>query len=476
MSNGDGKTQTLVIGAGPGGYAAAFLAADLGQEVTVVDPLDNPGGVCLHWGCIPSKALLNMVRIKDDAAKSKQWGIEFAEPKIDVDKIRSFKDKVVKQLTGGLAQLSKKRKVTYIQGYARFTDSTTVEIEKTDGGKQSLSFENAIIAAGARAATLPNLDLDSERLMYARQAVDMPEIPGSMLVIGGGYIGLELGSVYAKLGSEVSVVEMLEGIMPGADRDLVSEFEKANKKLFKEIATGTKVENIVEESDGLTVTLRAADGSGEPREEHYERVLVTIGNVPNTDGLGLENTGVETDERGFIKVNEQRRTSETNIYAIGDIAGAPLLAHKANLEGRVAAEAIAGKKTAYEPATIPAVEYTDPEIAWCGLTENEAKEKGIEVEVASFPWAAAGRAVAMGESVGKTKLVIDPKTERILGVGIAGRDAGDLIAEGVLAVEMASLASDLSLTVHPHPTFSETMMEAAEVFYGHSTHIYRPKT
>jgi dihydrolipoamide dehydrogenase len=467
------ETQTVVLGAGPGGYAAAFLAADLGQSVVLIDRLENPGGVCLYWGCIPSKALLHAVRTMDDAERAAQWGISFGKPSIDIDKMREFKDGVIKRMTGGTGQLVKQRKITYIQGEAKFTDSHTLEVHTASGETQTVAFKNAIIAAGARSATLPFLkDMDPSRVLYAKSALDLESVPKSMLVIGGGFIGLELGSVYAKLGAKVSVVEMLPGIMAGADKDLVSEFEKANKNLFEEIKTETKVESVKEQKNGYKVTVN--DGN-ESTDKTYEKLLVTVGNTPNTDVIGLENTKVETDDRGFIKVDKQRRTTEEHIFAIGDIAGGQLLAHKASHEGRVAAEVIAGHKRFYEPATIPSVVYTDPEIAWCGYTEAQAKEQGIEYEVASFPWAASGRAVAMGESVGKTKMLIDPKTERVLGVGIVGRDAGELISEGVLAVEMAALASDVSLSVHPHPTLSETLMEAAESFYGTSTHIYRPK-
>ncbi|MFP4637272.1 MAG: dihydrolipoyl dehydrogenase [Spirochaetaceae bacterium] len=468
-------TQTLVIGAGPGGYSAAFLAADLGQSVIMVDPLDNPGGVCLHWGCIPTKALLHVVKVMSEAEEAKNWGVTFGKPKIDIDGVRAFKDNVVKQLVGGTSQLAKQRKVRHLKGTARFTEANTAEVTLAEGGSETIRFDNVVIATGASPARLPGIDLESDRLLYARSALELENIPESLLVVGGGYIGVELGSVFAKLGSAVSIVEMMPGIMPGADRDLVKVFEKANKKTFKEIMTNTKVSAMKETDAGLEVTFEAANEKGSAKTTTYEKVLVSVGNTPNSKDIGLEAAGIKTDEKGFIPVDEQRRTNVAHIYAIGDVAGPPLLAHKANLEGRVAAESIAGEKTAYEPATIPAVEYTDPEIAWCGLTENQAKEQGIDYEVASFPWAASGRAVAMGSPNGLTKLVVDPKTERILGVGIAGREAGDLISEGVLAVEMAAQVKDLSLSVHPHPTLSETIMEAAEAFYGHSTHIYRPK-
>lgn len=469
------ETQTLVVGAGPGGYTAAFLAADLGQKVIMVDPLDNPGGVCLHWGCIPTKALLHIVKVMEDAEQAKDFGVTFAKPKIDIDAVRAFKDKVVQQLVGGTSQLAKQRKVEHLKGRARFTGANTVEVSLNDGGTETVSFENAIIATGATSAKLPGVDLESPRVLYARTALELENIPKSLLVVGGGYIGVELGTVFSKFGSEVSVVEMLPSIMATADPDLRKVWEKGNRKTFSEIMTDTKVSGMKETKNGVEVTFEAAGEKGTSKTATFEKVLVSVGNTPNTKDLGLEAAGVSTDERGYLPVDEQRRTNVDHIYAIGDVTGQPLLAHKANLEGRVAAESICGEKTAYEPATIPAVVYTDPEIAWCGLTEREAKEGGIDYEVASFPWGASGRAIAMGTSNGVTKLLVEPKTERILGVGIAGKEAGELISEGVLAVEMAAQVKDLSLSVHPHPTLSETVMEAAEAFYGHSTHIYRPK-
>ncbi len=471
------QTETVVIGGGPGGYAAAFKAADLGQKVILVDPLKNPGGVCLHWGCIPTKALLHVVKVKDEARKAKEWGLTYSEPEVDIDQLRSFKDSVIKKLTGGLAQLTKQRKIEHVHGYARFSSEKELSVTLNDGGKEQISFENAIIATGATPISLPNVDIESDRILYARSALDLEEIPESLLVVGGGYIGLELGSVFGKLGAKVTVVEMMPGIMPGADRDLVQVFEKENsKEVFQEILTSTVVEDMKEAKNGLEVTMKSAEGEkGTNKTETYSKVLLTVGHRPNTENLGLEAAGVDTTDRGFVAVDEQRRTSKAHIYAIGDVAGAPLLAHKATLEGKVAAEVIAGKKSAYDPATIPSVEYTDPEIAWAGVTEEQAKEQGLDVEVTSFPWAASGRALAMGTGVGKTKLIIDKKSGRVLGVGIVGKDAGELIPEGVLAIEMGALAEDLALTVHPHPTLSETIMEAAEMFEGQATHVYRRK-
>lgn len=471
------ETQTVVIGGGPGGYAAAFKAADLGQKVILVDPLKNPGGVCLHWGCIPTKALLHVVKVKDEARKAKEWGLTYSEPEVDLDQLRSFKESVIKKLTGGLAQLTKQRKIEHLHGYARFASENALTVALNGGGEEKVSFENAIIATGATPISLPNVDIESERILYARSALDLEEIPESMLVVGGGYIGLELGSVFGKLGAKVTVVEMMPGIMPGADRDLVKVFEKENgKEVFQEVLTSTVVENMKEVNNGLEVTMKSADGDkGTNKTETYSKVLLTVGHRPNTEDLSLNAAGVETTDRGFVTVDQQRRTSKPHIYAIGDVAGPPLLAHKATLEGKVAAEVIAGKKSAYDPATIPSVEYTDPEIAWAGVTEEQAKEQGLDVEIASFPWAASGRALAMGTNVGKTKLIIDKKSGRVLGVGIVGKDAGELISEGVLAIEMGALAEDLALTVHPHPTLSETIMEAAEMFGGQATHVYRKK-
>ncbi|MFP4425508.1 MAG: dihydrolipoyl dehydrogenase [Spirochaetaceae bacterium] len=471
------QTETVVIGGGPGGYAAAFRAADLGQKVILVDPLENPGGVCLHWGCIPTKALLHVVKVKDEARKAKEWGLTYSDPEVDIDQLRSFKDSVIQKLTGGLAQLTKQRKIEHLHGYARFNSEKEITVSLNDGGEEQLSFEHAIIATGATPISLPNVNIESDRILYARSALELEGVPESLLVVGGGYIGLELGSVFGKLGAKVTVVEMMPGIMPGADRDLVKVFEKENgEEVLQEILTSTVVDEMKEVKNGLEVTMKSADGEkGTNKTETYSKVLLTVGQRPNTENLGLEAAGVETTDRGFVSVDEQRRTSKPHIFAVGDVAGAPLLAHKATLEGKVAAEVISGKKSAYDPATIPSVEYTDPEIAWAGVTEEQAKEQRLEVEVTSFPWAASGRALAMGTDVGKTKLIIDKKSGRVLGVGIVGKDAGELISEGVLAIEMGALAEDLALTVHPHPTLSETIMEAAEMFEGQATHVYRRK-
>lgn len=467
------KRQVVVIGAGPGGYAAAFLAADLGLETTLVDPEAQPGGVCLYRGCIPSKALLHLSSLRREAREAADFGLNFSEAEVDLDKVRSWKNGVVDKLTGGLRQLAKQRKIDYIQGKASFEDAQTLAIAKNEGDTATISFENAILATGSRPVSLPGADHDSARIIFSKEALDLKEIPDTMLVIGGGYIGLEMGTVYAELGSKVSVVEMTAGFLPGTDEDLVKVFAKKNKDRFETVKFETKVTNLKEEKEKEKVKVTLEDKNGKTEEKSYDKVLVAVGRQPLTAEIGLENTRVELDDRGFVKVNAQRRTAESSIYAIGDITGEPMLAHKATHEGRVAAEAIAGKKTGYEPRSIPAVVYTDPEIAWCGLTEKQAKEAGENVKIAKFPWSASGRAATLGRSDGLTKLIIAPESDRILGVGIAGKDAGNLIAEGALAVEMAALASDLALTIHPHPTLSETLMEAAEAYYGHPTHIYR---
>lgn len=466
------KKQLIVLGAGPGGYAAAFLAADLGMNVTLIDSEKNPGGVCLYRGCIPSKALLHAAKVVSEAGEAKEFGIDFGKPKIDAKKIRKWKDDVVQKLTGGLGQLSKQRKIEYIQGKAKFTDSKTLEVTGEQGKTQQLSFESIIIAAGSQPARIPNIP-ESKSILDSTSGLDIDDIPKSLLVIGGGYIGLELGTVYATLGSKVTVVEMLPRLLNGADRDLVAVLSKRITGLFESILLETKVSDIKESKNGIKVKFEGKDGKQE--EKTFERVLISVGRKPNSKDLGLENTKVEIDEKGFIKVNKQMQTTEPGIYAIGDIVGEPMLAHKASHEGRTAVEVIAGHKAAFEPAAIPAVVFTDPEIAWAGLTEEQAKKEGREVQVAKFPWAAIGRALTLGRTDGLTKLIIEPKTERILGVGIAGPGAGELIAEGVLAIEMAANATDLKMSIHPHPTLSETLMESAEVFFGQSTHVYKPK-
>ena len=470
------NAQVVVIGAGPGGYAAAFYAADLGMEVSLVDPAPNPGGVCLYRGCIPSKALLHVAALINEAAHADAWGVSFGAPTIDLDKVRGFKDRVVSQLTGGVGQIGRLRKINYIQGTAAFRDATSLEITRTDGqGSDVLTFAHAVIATGSRPTTVPGLSIESPRLMDSTAALDLPDIPGSLLVVGGGYIGLELGTVYAALGSKVTVVEMTDGLLPGADRDLVNVLAKRVEAMCEAVLLETKVVGMRDAGDGVAVTFEGKLPEGMPNERTFDRVLVSIGRRPNSSVPGLEKTAVKIGARGFIEVDQARRTAEPTIYAIGDVVGEPMLAHKASHEARVAIDAIAGHKVAFEPLAIPAVVFTDPELAWCGLTEADAAKQKREVTVTRFPWAASGRAITLDRTDGMTKLVLEPKTGRILGVGIVGPGAGELIAEGVLAIEMGANAEDLKMTIHSHPTLSETLMEAAEVFFGQSTHVYKPR-
>jgi dihydrolipoamide dehydrogenase len=462
-----------VVGAGPGGYAAAFLAADLGMTVTLIDPELNPGGVCLYRGCIPSKALLHIAKLIEESEQAKNWGIDFAAPKVDLGRLRSWKEGVVKKLTGGLGMLSKQRKVRYVQGRAAFENSTTLRVTKSDGSEESLTFDRIVIATGSRPAIVPTLKLDTPRIMDSTGALNLEDIPASLLIVGGGYIGLELGSVYAALGTRVTVVEMLPGLLPGADRDLVLPLHKRLEKMFDGILLNTTVAAVKDEGSGIRATLKGQDGNAQ--EKVFDRVLVSVGRKPNSEIPGLEKTRVQLGPRGFIQVNKQLQTDDPAIYAIGDVVGEPMLAHKAMHEGRTATEAIAGHKVAFEPNAIPAVVFTDPEVAWCGLTETQAQNENREIKVAKFPWAASGRAITLDRPEGMTKLLIDPQTERVLGVGIVGAGAGELIAEGVLAIEMAAVAKDVAMTIHPHPTLSETIMNSAEVFFGTPTDIYRPK-
>jgi dihydrolipoamide dehydrogenase len=461
-----------VIGGGPGGYAAAFYAADLGNQVTLIDENVNPGGVCLYVGCIPSKALLHVAAVIHESEHSKAWGVEFAKPNIDLNRLREFKNSVVSRLTSGLGQLAKQRKVTYIRGRAALANSNTVSVNLSDGGQQKLSFDNIILATGSRPATIPGLP-PSPRIMDSTGGLELRDIPKTLLVIGCGYIGLELGTVYAALGSKVTLVEMLPQILTGADRDLVNPLAKRLEKMFSAMLLNTKVAELKEVKDGIKVRLEGPNVAAP--EQTFDKVLVSVGRKPNTDISGLENTRVTKTQKGFIEVDLQRRTKDPAIFAIGDIAGEPMLAHKASHEGRVAVEAIIGKKTTFEPRAIPAVVFTDPEIAWCGLTETQAQAEGRQVKVTRYPWAASGRAVTLDRMEGVTKLVIDPETEQVLGGGICGPGAGEMISELVLAVEMSAVADDIGLTIHPHPTLSETIMGAAELLHGTATDIYRPK-
>ncbi len=465
------KKQLIVLGAGPGGYAAAFQASNLGLDVTLIDPKANPGGVCLFHGCIPTKALLHIAAVKDESAKAADWGLTFKGVEVDVDKVRKWKESVVKQLTGGLGQLAKSRKVDFLQGTARLTGQNTLEFTPAKGSKTELSFEKLIIATGASPTALPDVPFD-EDVMNAEIALNLKEVPKRLLIVGAGYIGLEMSVIYNALGSEVTIAEFTPDILPGLDQDLRNEFKKERKDLLQYAMFNTMVTNVRKKGKKLEV---AFETKGEKKKQSFDKILVAIGGKPNTKGIGLEDAGVELDEKGFVKVDLVRRTNVKNIYAIGDVAGQPMLAHKASHEGRIAAEHIAGNKTAYEPKAIPAVVFTDPEIAWTGLTENEAREQGKKVEVAKFPWAASGRAVTLGLKNGLTKLIIDPETDRVLGAGFVGKEAGSMVAEATLAIEMAAVARDLELTIHPHPTLSETIMEAAELYYGHATHIHKKK-
>jgi dihydrolipoamide dehydrogenase len=466
------KKQVIVLGAGPGGYAAAFQAANLDLNVTLIDPKPDPGGVCLFHGCIPTKALLHLAAVKDESEKAAQWGLTFSGVKVDINKVREWKQSVVKQLTGGLGQLAKARKVEYLQGWAQLTGKNSLEFSPVNGKeKKEITFENLIIATGATPSGLPGVEFNDD-VMNAEIALELKDVPKKLLVVGAGYIGLEMSVIYKSLGSDITIAEFTSDILPGLDQDLRDVFKKERKDLMDNTMFNTKVVAVNKKGKKLEVEFETKEGK---KTDTYDKILVAIGGRPNSKGVGLEDLGIETDEKGFIKVDLVRRTNVKNIYAIGDVAGQPMLAHKASHEGRVAAEHIAGHKTAYEPKAIPAVVFTDPEIAWTGLTETEAKEQGKKVEVAKFPWAASGRAVTLGLKNGLTKLIIDPENDRILGAGFVGKEAGSMVAEATLAIEMAAVARDLELTIHPHPTLSETIMEAAEVYFGHATHIHKKK-
>ncbi len=473
MSDKNDVKQLIVIGGGPGGYTAAFYAADMDMDVTLIDPKPNPGGVCLYYGCIPSKALLHTAKVITEAKEVSEAGIEFPEPEINIDKLRAFKEGVVNKLTEGIGGLAKRRGINHILGKAELLGPNSLKVIKNSGETEELTFGNCIIATGSHPITIPAFSLDTPRIMTSKTALDLDDIPESLLVVGGGYIGLELGSVYSALGSEVSVVEMMPSLLPGADRDLVMTLTKSIKEKFEAVMVNTTVTSMIEEDNGIKVTFEGK--KGEKSDKVFSKVLISVGRKPNNTGFGLKNTKIKLDDKGFIKVDPQRKTAEPSIYAIGDIAGEPMLAHKASHEGKTAVDAIAGKKTEFNPAAIPAVVFTDPEVAWCGLTDTQAKKEGINCKVAKFPWGASGRAASMGISSGVTKLLIDPESGKVLGMGIAGPGAGEMIAEGVLAIEMGATVKDIEKTIHPHPTLSETIMEAAEVFFGHSTHVFQPK-
>ncbi|MGD9127290.1 MAG: dihydrolipoyl dehydrogenase [Planctomycetia bacterium] len=469
------QAKIVVLGAGPGGYAAAFLAADLGLEVTLIEADPQLGGVCLRCGCIPSKALLHVARAMTEADELADWGVTYPTPTIDVDAVRAKKDKVIATLSGGLSQLSKRRKITVVNARASFVDSTTLKLESVTGeplDDDTVTFEHCILATGSLPTSIPALELPTTRVMNSTGALALADVPESLLVVGGGYIGLEMGTVYAALGSKVSVVEMTDGLLPGADRNLVKPLQKRLETRFESIRLSTKVVAMEDQGEAIGVTFEAGD---EQETQTFDRVLVSIGRTPNTKSLGLENTKVEIDERGFVKVDAQQWTADPAILAIGDITGDPMLAHKAAAEGRVAAEVLAGRSAEFYPRAIPAVVFTDPEIAWAGLTETEAKAEGRTVAVAQFPWAASGRAQAVGRTEGTTKWIIDPETDRILGCGIVGPGAGDLIGEAVLAIESETKIGDVAEAIHPHPTMTETLSAAAEVYFGTATDLYRPK-
>ena len=468
---GDIHAEVVVLGSGPGGYTAAFRAADLGKQTVLIERYPVLGGVCLNVGCIPSKALLHAARVVAEAEEMSHFGLLFGKPKIELDKLREWKSGVVEKSIRGLAGLAKQRKVTVVQGAGAFTSPHMIEVKSPDGVKK-ISFDHAIIAAGSQSAKIPGLPYDDPRLMDSTSALELKDIPKRLLVIGGGIIGLEMACVYDGLGAKVTVVELLDGLIPGADRDLIRPLQKRIEKRYEGIYLKTMVTKLEAQKDGLKATF---EGENAPAPQVYDRVLLAVGRRPNGKTIAAEAAGVTVDDRGFIPVDKQLRTNVAHIFAIGDIVGDPMLAHKASYEGKIAAEVIAGHKAAFDARTIPSVAYTDPEISWMGLTETQAKAQGIDIEKASFPWAASGRARAMARDEGLTKLIFDKKTRRLLGAGIVGPNAGELIAETVLALEMGANAADIALTIHSHPTLSETVMFAAEIAEGSITDLYLPK-
>ncbi len=474
------QTDVVVIGAGPGGYAAAFAAADRGRKVLLVDADEHPGGVCLNRGCIPSKTLLHIAHLINEAREAEHWGLKFAAPEIDLAKLRKWKDEVIGKNAGGIRQLAKSRNVELVRAWARFEDSHTLLLSSERGGPPDqgrVRFAYAILATGSRPTAIPAFNIDSPRVMNSTSALELPNVPQSLLVIGGGYIGLEMGTVYAALGSEVTVVEMTDGLLPGADRDLVRVLQARLKKTFKAIHLNTKVAAIADTGTAVSVTFEPARPdakSSVPANADFERVLIAVGRTPNSEGLGLENTKVKIINRGFVEVDDRRCTTDEHIYAIGDLAGEPMLAHKASYEAKIVAGVLAGENAVVDARAIPAVVFTDPEIAWAGLTETQARQAGREIVVAKFPWGASGRATALGRNDGLTKVIASPDSGRVLGVGIVGVGAGELIAEGVLAIEMGATASDVGMSIHAHPTLSETMGEAAEVAFGTTIHLAPP--
>jgi dihydrolipoamide dehydrogenase len=467
------KTKLCVLGGGPAGYAAAFRAADLGVETTLVDTDKNPGGTCLYRGCIPSKALLHVARVIFEAREAEHFGVTFGKPKIDIDRVRAATQEVVSKMTGGTGMLVKARKIRAIQGRGQFVDSNMLQVITIDGGTVMIEFEHCILATGSRPTIIPSLMPESDRVMTSTDALELPDIPDRLLVVGGGYIGLELATVYAALGSRVTIVEMTAGLLPGADRDLVKPLAKHMESICESIQLESKVVDV--RADGTEVRVVIENANADQRKATFDRMLVSVGRRPNSSGIGLDDTDVVVNQQGFVVVDESMRTADPSILAIGDVVGQPMLAHKGTREGIVAAEVIAGQRSAFDAQCIPAVVFTDPEIAWVGLTEGEAEERGIEVEVARFPWSASGRATTVNRNDGLTKLLVEPETDRILGVGIVGAGAGELISEAALAIEMGALATDLALTIHPHPTLGETLMESGELVHGPSTHLFRPK-
>ncbi len=464
--------QLVVLGGGPGGYPAAFEAADHGMQVVLIDQDPQPGGVCLNRGCIPSKALLHVAKLIHEAHEAAAWGLTFAPPQIDLDKLRGFKESVVGKLTGGVRELCRARKVALVQARGEFESSQALQLTYPDGSTGRITFDHCIVAVGSRPAMPKIFDIGDDRVMDSTGALNLPDIPKRLLVIGGGYIGLEMSCVYAAIGSEVTVVEMLPNILAGADRDLVNPLRKRLDSQFQAIHTNTKVNSLKATPAGIVAEL---EGEGVASPQTFDRVLVSVGRIPNGKGIGLERTQAKVTDRGFVEVDRCLRTADPRILAIGDVAGEPMLAHKATREAKVAVETLLGEPAQFDNIAIPAVVFTDPEVAWCGLTETQAKEQGIEVNVVRFPWAASGRAQTLARTEGLTKLLFDPKTTRVLGMGIVGPGAGELIAEGVLAVETAAVARDLAESIHAHPTLSETIMEAAEGAYAQATHVYRPK-
>jgi dihydrolipoamide dehydrogenase len=466
------KTEIVVLGGGPGGYTAAFRAADLGKQVVLIERYPVLGGVCLNVGCIPSKALLHMALVIHEAEEFGQNGISFGKPKIDLDKVRSWKESVTKTLNDGLAGLVKQRKITRVEGFGKFISANTIQVESTDGTTTTVQFDQAIIAAGSHPTKIPSFPYDDPRLMDSTDALELKQIPKKLLIVGGGIIGLEMATVYHALGSEISVVELMDQIIPGCDKDLITPLFRRIKKQYKNIWLETKVTAIQSQSKGLKVSFSGKDA---PESELFDAVLVAVGRQPNGKSIGADLASVNVDERGFIDVDKQQRTNIKHIFAIGDIVGNPMLAHKAAHEGKVAAEVAAGHKAGFDALTIPSVAYTDPEIAWMGLTENQAKQQGIEYDKAAFPWAASGRSLSIGRKEGITKIICEKGTGRILGAGMVGTNAGELIAEAVLALEMGADAEDIGLTIHPHPTLSETLGFAAEMITGTITDIYIKK-